>query len=296
MLASVHSDLHITLPVCLGGENPNRLVSLLDMYQIAAQNLVHIGRVLQALQSSPAALITPQVALEDEPLWQFIDHLKGIKSHCDAMKLQCTSDLIGWVLAEYTTKPHTHGQARSTVEFLSTTFEQELGRNYFSYIDPEHAKYFRAMDQFFTDPPFGKDVMFSFQTAIRDSALAGNCLACGFNDACVFHLMRVLEKGLAALAVVFSEPFAFEDWHNVIERLESKIRKIDSSFSSDWKEKQTTYSEIAVQFMFFKGAWRNHVMHGRSEYDADRAKNIYEHVRVFMQHLAVNGLKGEALS
>jgi hypothetical protein len=296
MPGSVHSDLRIALPVCLGGENPNRLVSLWDMYQVAAQNLVYIGRVLQALQSNPVALVTPQVPLDDGPLQQFLDHLNGIKAHCDEIKLDCTSDLVAWTLTEYTTKAHTHGQARSTVEYLATTFEQELGRRFFSYVEPDQAKYFRTMDQFFTDPPFGKDVMVSFQTAIRDTALAGNCLACGLNDACVFHLMRVLEKGLEALAIEFSEPFASSNWQNVIERLESKIRKIDSSLGPDWKEKQTVYSEIATQFMFFKDAWRNHVMHGRTEYDWDRAKNIYEHVRVFMQHLAVNGLRGKALA
>jgi hypothetical protein len=149
MLASVHSDLRIALPVCLGGENPNRLVSLLDMYQIAAQNLVHIGRVLQALQSNPAALVTPQAALDDGPLQQFLDHLNGIKAHCDAIKLDCTSDLIAWIVTEYTTKAHTHGQARSTIEILSTTFEQELGRRHFSYIAPELAMHFRTMEQFF---------------------------------------------------------------------------------------------------------------------------------------------------
>jgi len=77
----------------------------------------------------------------------------------------------------------------------------------------------------------------------------------------------------------------------VIERIESKIRKMDPSWGDDWKEKQKLYSEIACEFMFFKDAWRNHVMHGRSEYDEERAQNIYNHVGAFMKHLALVGLK-----
>jgi hypothetical protein len=126
---------------------------------------------------------------------------------------------------------------------------------------------------------------------VRDMTIAGNCHACGFNDACVFHLMRVLEKGLAALAAVFSESFTYENWHNIIERIESKIRKIDPNFGPDWKVKQQFYSEAACEFMFFKDAWRNHVMHGREEYDDERTENIYSHIGAFMKHLAVGGLR-----
>lgn len=291
MLASVHSELRSTAPVCLSNGNPNRLVSLLDMYQIAADQLVFVGRVLQALQSNPAAIVSPQLQVEDGPLTQLLAQLGKMKENCDLLKLECTGDLVGWIIGEYQTKPHTHGQCKSTIELLSTTFEQELRRRLFSYVEPERAKYFRTMEGFIVDPPFGQATMFAFQSVIRDMGLAGNCYAFGLNDACVFHLMRILEKGLASLAIVFSEPFAHENWHNIIERIESKIRKMDSSWGSDWKEKQSFYSEIATQFMFFKDAWRNHVMHGRTEYDPERAKNIYEHVCVFMQRLAAGGLK-----
>ncbi len=291
MLASVHSDLRTVAPVWLSDENSSRLVSLLDMYRIAADKLVYIGRVLQALQSNPAAMARPQLPVEGGSLQQVLDQLADLKNNCDALKLRCTGDLLGWMLREYQTKPHTHGEVRSNIEYLSVTFEQELSRNLFSYIEPEYAKYFRSVEEFFVNPPFGSAVMFAFSSATRDTGLAGNSYAYGLNDACVFHLMRVLEKGLASLAAIFSEPFAHENWHNIIERIESKIRKMDSSWGSDWKEKQSFYSEVATQFMFFKDAWRNHVMHGRTDYDPDRAKSIYDHVCVFMQRLAAGGLK-----
>jgi hypothetical protein len=147
-----------------------------------------------------------------------------------------------------------------------------------------------SVDEGIRNPPFGFETAKAFPRALRDILLAGNCFACGYNDACVFHLMRVLEKGLAALAAVFAEPFKHENWHNVIERLESKIRKIDSSLGQDWKEQQKFYAEAACEFMFFKDAWRNHVMHGRDEFDAERAKNIYDHVCGFMKELACGGL------
>jgi len=102
--------------------------------------------------------------------------------------------------------------------------------------------------------------------------------------------MRVLERGLGAMAKLFSEPFTYENWHNVIERLESKIRKLDSTIGPDWKAKQKFYAEAACEFMFFKDAWRNHVIHGRDQYDDQRTQNIYSHTCAFMRHLALGGL------
>jgi hypothetical protein len=272
----------VALPVCLCPwlENPYRLVSLLDIVnRIAANNLVHTGRLLQAMALSGAAEgISSCATFGQGDVAQFIKHIQQLKSDCDSLSLRVTSDLLAWVIADYTQATHTWGQVRSTIEFLAAAYEQELARGLFMHIDYDKAAYVRSVDEAIATPPFGMEARDAFQGSLWDIALAGNCYACAFNDACVFHLMRVLEKGLSALASEFSEPFLYENWHNVIERIEAKIRKMDSAYGADWKRKQQFYAEAATEFMFFKDAWRNHVMHGRDEYDAERAKNIYEHV------------------
>ncbi|MBZ5593333.1 MAG: hypothetical protein LAP39_13915 [Acidobacteriia bacterium] len=264
--------------------------TLVGMYQIAADNLVYTGTVLQAMQMNLVSLASPQRVIDGADKELFIAQLGGLKNGCDTLKLVCTRDLLSWVIEDYSNNPHNFGQVKSSVEYISATFQQELSRNFFAYVETDKAKYFRSVEQAISDPPFGAEALRSFQSALRDIALAGNCFACGFDDACVFHLMRVLEKGLGSLAAIFSVPFKFENWHTVIEQLESKIRKIDPSHGADWKEKQKFYSEIACEFMFFKDAWRNHVMHGRDSYDTESAQNIYSHVCAFMKKLALGGL------
>lgn len=102
--------------------------------------------------------------------------------------------------------------------------------------------------------------------------------------------MRALEIVLGALAAKFSVKYEQRNWHNIIEELESKIRKIDSTWGVNWKDQQGKYSESASQFMFFKDAWRNHVAHGRDTYDRNRAKIIFDSTGFFMQTLAELGL------
>jgi len=45
--------------------------------------------------------------------------------------------------------------------------------------------------------------------------------------------------------------------------------------------------------MFFKDAWRNHIMHVRDVYDEGRATSIWQHVKEFMLKLANIGLHEE---
>jgi hypothetical protein len=102
--------------------------------------------------------------------------------------------------------------------------------------------------------------------------------------------MTILGRGLDAMGTKFGVPFQNATWHNIIEQIEAKVRKMDSSFGADWKEQQKFYSQAASQFMFLKDAWRNHVMHGRDVYDEGKALSILSHVREFMQALAKGGL------
>jgi hypothetical protein len=299
MLAAIDESTDISIPgpvpACLSRWRGNLqgTVSLWEIVnQIAAHNLVHTGRVLQAMvNSADAANINPSIALRQPEVNDLLKHLRQLHDDCKSLSMNVTSDLVAWVIGDYTHVIHNWGQAQSTVSFVAAAYQQELAREFFMHIDNEKARYMRSFDQSLTNPAYGLEALAAFKGSVRDMTLAGNCFACGFNDACVFHLMRVLEKGLGALAAIFSEAFTYENWHNVIERLESKIRKIDSAFGADWRVKQQFYSESATEFMFFKDAWRNHVMHGRDEYDPDRAKNIFDHVCAFMRRLAAGGLK-----
>lgn len=140
-------------------------------------------------------------------------------------------------------------------------------------------------------PLFGTDVETMFGDTQYDIAAAGRCLALDEWTACVFHLMRVLEKALHQLARELEVPMAdtieFQQWHVVIDQITSTIDNLKKLPKSPEKSKTLQiYSEAAQQFRFFKEAWRDHVMHSRSRYDERQAIEIWTAVRSFMEHLA----------
>jgi HEPN domain-containing protein len=132
--------------------------------------------------------------------------------------------------------------------------------------------------------PFGEIVNNTFPEATDDIRAAARCLALSEANASVFHSMRVLEHGLRAFAYeVGLQNVELENWKNIIDQIESKIREQEKlPRSPDKSERLRHFGAAAIQFRYFKDAWRNHSMHSRAWYDDDTAKSIFGHVRQFM--------------
>lgn len=139
---------------------------------------------------------------------------------------------------------------------------------------------------------FGDAVRDAFPSALQDVAEAGSCYATGCYTACVFHCMRALESGLAALAEdVLGRRPGREQWGNIIEDVEKAVETVRKNgipgVGRDEKnEKLQFWSEAAKEFGYFKDGWRNHVTHARTFYDENSALSVLHHVRAFMAVLA----------
>lgn len=154
----------------------------------------------------------------------------------------------------------------------------------FGFLPPEHGRYFNQAAL------FGDEVNDKFRGAANDIKEAGNCYAHGTYTACVFHLTRVLEVGLKALAATLKIEFKdldAENWGTIIDRIESEIGKLnDLKRSSAKSETLDFYSGAAKQFRYFKDHWRNPVDHFRGRYDGPQALSALNHVKEFMQDIA----------
>jgi hypothetical protein len=131
----------------------------------------------------------------------------------------------------------------------------------------------------------------AFPTIEKPARAAADLYALGHNDACVFHLMQTLEKGLAALAVDVGLTFDVQYWENIIGAIEGKISRMQKNGigglgKREKDERLQFLSEAAAEFRYFKDGWRNYVSHGRGDYDHSQALGVLEHVRSFMNHLS----------
>lgn len=132
-------------------------------------------------------------------------------------------------------------------------------------------------------------VIEKFPSTETDIRLGTDLYCLGHSTACVFHMMRVLEDGLEALATELGVPVGADTWGQIIGNIEKAIS--DHSSSRRYPGKKETrkfYSEAAIQFGYFKDGWRNYVSHGKTFYSINEANKVLNHTRDFMVLLAEN--------
>ena len=152
----------------------------------------------------------------------------------------------------------------------------------------------------FIDNPafFGEDVKSAFHSASFDIGETGNCLAVECPTAAVFHLMRVAEYGLRALAKKLHvrlthsglrQPVEFADWEKVITGIKIEITKARALNPGQKRQaKLEMYSDAADHCAYMKDIFRNNISHTRKSYTLPEALGVTGRVRDFMVFLATH--------
>lgn len=154
-----------------------------------------------------------------------------------------------------------------------------------------------------SDALFGFPVAKAFPSARADVKAAGNCLAADCNTAAVFHMMRAVEWALRALGAHLGfrqlravkksgkrkyVPISHLEWEKIIDQLQVRVDKRVERMRPG-KRKQATqefYYPVLQEVRAIRDAWRNHVMHSRSEYSHEDAMAVKGHVERLMVKLA----------
>lgn len=285
------------LPVCLWRENSNRLVSLWDMLQRYAFGFYDVVCQLEALRevariNESAGRYSYSSKIPDYMRDQLLESLPKMRTECNALFLDSTSDLLGRVETEVPRKgdKYTYKDLLNDLDTLSFSFSSGLKKRVAFLIQDEKKKYFQ------NDDVVASQVNSAFPLCAAELKHAGDCYALEQNEACVYYCMCALEAALHVLAnelgVTFSGTLDLQNWLNIIESVEAEIKKLTNLPSGRYKSETLKFmSGAAMQFRWFKDAWRNHVMHGRDIYDPGRAFSVFGHVGEFMQALADGGLK-----
>jgi len=268
---------------------PQRDIPVLKQYSFG---FYEIGRRLEKLRhDADTWALYPKYGIEAKKLpessqKEVLKAIGEMRDECLALDLTNATDLLSFIESQILDKKgeYTYNDLLKDLDTFSFSFGNELRKHFFFRLADNKKDFFQQHNL------FGQRVNDAFPSCTAEVQNAGSCFAVEQYDACVFNLMRVLERGLGALALRFGVSIEHTNWQNVIEQIEATIRKMDSSFGKDWKEQQKFYSQAASQFMFFKDAWRNHVMHARDVYDEGKALSVLTHVREFMEALTQGGL------
>jgi len=211
--------------------------------------------------------------------------------------------LINWRVEGYTRLSPTEAAAR--IQAIHDTIRNEMTTHIFIYVPANRADFYEAYQdalwhsEDIANVRFGEQVAKNFPSVQDDIRSAGNCLALGEPTACVFHLMRVIERGLRALGAALNDPSLDPGknptWETILRKCDAELQKPYDKRSAEWRQNGQFFAEATANIRAVKDAWRKPSIHVESDYDYDKAVAVFRAVRSFMRHLAT-GLKEPTIS
>ena len=134
---------------------------------------------------------------------------------------------------------------------------------------------------------------YEIPSAKDDIMDAVDAYALGLNTACVFHLMRIAEHGLRALArerkvkLDKNKPLKYAEWQVILAALEKAAIAVSQWKRSSIRDKALDFYRGAIgELTGFKDEYRNPVMHTRKSFNDLQAASLLFMVRNFMNRVS----------
>lgn len=170
---------------------------------------------------------------------------------------------------------------RGAISHLVHRMNDEMNSEFFFHVKRSDLSFYGKKDL------LGSLVSRHFPSLTSDIEAAGNCLALRQPTACVFHLMRVMEKGTQVLGKklkVVIDP-EIETWNKVLDHVDKQIRLLPT-VTARQKAKKAAFAEVSSYLHQVRIAWRNEVMHPKATYTQEEARDVFSASRAFMNHLS----------
>jgi hypothetical protein len=263
---------------------PGRLWSLWEMLKHRADSFLQLGRNIEAAFAAFGSVETmaeidqkPVGPLEDDERANLTSNLRYLHINCKRMGLKVSSKILEDRIQNL---PQSYRELGILVDVVMTELKEEL----FLFVPSHRAKYFELVLQ--------STVTTAFPSSSKELVSAGNCLAAGLYTAAVFHSMRAAEIGVrilgGELGVTFPDkPIELAEWQNILDQCDSKIVAMKALPRGTHKDEYLNFnSQAAVQFRYFKDAWRVRVAHARETYDESQAIKVFTHTSEFFDTLS----------
>jgi hypothetical protein len=217
----------------------------------------------------PDERVTLDTTLDQtERLCQTLD-LASLRAHLDRVRVDLTNAA-------------TYGDVQGLLSELRQRMQDELKERVLLLVSSSDSIYYAKSEA------FDKEVTTAFPESTDDIEKAGTCIAFGLYTASAFHLMRVLERGLYALASRVaglarkqaSAASHDKDWQTALNEINDNISSIGNA------EVRDDCAAVAVHLSSVKLASKDPVANLKVSYTAEQAMELYDHTKVFMRHLA----------
>jgi hypothetical protein len=260
------------------------LWSLWEMLKLDSVRFVGLMQFTAQMQ----VLLGNNPAVEDENAWaKMRENCERAAQTCEAMGLVlsakplhslaviCQADARGWPKEHETHFGDAVARIRDELEIIVLLELDARERGYFEPSAPLFGSAFSA--KFISGGIFELDE-------------AAKCLALGRSTAAVFHLMRMMEIGVRAVARCLGIPDPVQpgqrNWGAVLKKIKDAIDTKWPTATAKSSGDGEVFDALYASLDAVKNPWRNATMHPANKYTLEEAEHIFAAVRGFMMKVA----------
>ena len=282
-----------TLLVCLGSENPHRLVSLWDMVRAYGNYIAGLTSILVSFNHISAQ----QFARDESGKWRpqeqaFIgstfENLKQAINILPVLGLSQSSIYAKRLLETWEKYGFDVVQRDRMLEVLHGRIMDELKSTFFMYLSIEKAALYQQ-------PMAGwEEVVSKFPESQTDIEEMNRCLAFSRYPAAVFHSVNAIEVGLISLGTFLGVDDPKSGWTAVSGKLEQfVVRTKFADLAPKYQKSFPFLEQVHGTVVGLKNAWRNKISHAQGrlvlmtpDFMPDVTDEIVVASRSFMRRLA----------
>jgi hypothetical protein len=260
-------------------DNPYRLVSLFEMLNFDGDDYFFAGWSLKGLDH----LLSKTEGMDGEKGCRELIKLTGmqVSKHLTNIRMETLAGSAKRLADASETISREAFHAR--VDELVICIQLELARNLFFWVPPERTKYYKAIEELFSERMSN-----AFPSAVSEIREAGRCLAFDVPTAAVFHLMRAVEYVVKAAwkTLGLVEPKRTESWGALLGPMDDQLQKPPRNTNALWSTNIQFFSELVMDLRAAKRGCRDTTMHVESSYDLKEAIPIFDATLTLLAHAA----------
>jgi len=235
-----------------------------DKFVLIAQRLGYISHIVKTY---PKEVRYPPPPIEEDLIW--------LLKRLNELNLQLSVMTVGRILDYIKDDKISFERLDNLIDELNQRIVDEL-KIRLIFIIPSNKETF----YYPKIPLFGNEVSEKFADMNEDIYEAGNCFAVGRYTACIFHLMRIMEKAVQKLGKSLGILLVDEkEWYAILTSVKAEINKMPKG------SKKIVYSAIHDRLDSVRIAWRNETMHPKATYTEEEADSLLGAVKVFIKEL-----------
>jgi len=262
-------------PKAFRGANRYKLVRAFDLLKTYGVNFYQqAGQLSGTLMASFPEHDAPVSATDNAWLLMHVhDYLLPLVDEFGLDSTRNEIDRLAGIMDAGTT----YRTAREFIKSVARRYVDDLREVYFLYVQ-NPGNYLRPLEGW-------EEVIARFQDLTEDIEEAEKCVALNRFTACVFHLMRVVERGAQEFGNALGVKHTFDkEWGIITNEVVHLIQKLPDSTQTEKAYKAQAH-DLKTHLDHVRWAWRNPTMHPKQTYVEEEAYDILAKSRTFMSHL-----------